>query len=324
MGSRSQSETSWDVSVALINNPYIFRMSIQLCLITWIVIMCLFVFIFVATGEYDAVVPILTLMTALCAGLWVVMLLVMLVFFGNRMPMRFTIRRGGITCDITSKRSKWANRLLIIMGILARKPGAVGTGILAVTQESQTFEWNRVYAVTYNERRCVITLRNRWRSLLMIFCLPENYREVLETVTNHIPRRPKKGTLQKHPVARLLLRTFLTALACLAIFQPEYPFEVDLFVAIFILCFAMATIWLIPLFGYVVIAAVIYVTIVIIFQGIQIHTSQYSFLGSYRGFELIHGEEWIGVALLGAALVYLVWSSWRAIKGKDESALFLD
>jgi len=309
MGSRSQSETSWDVSVPLINNPYIFRMSIQLCLITWIVIMCLFVFIFVAMGEYDAVVPMLTLMTAICAGLWVVMLLVMLVFFGNRMPMRFTIRRGGITCDITSKRSKWANRLLIIMGILARKPGAVGTGILAVTQESQTFEWNRVYAVTYNEKRRVITLRNRWRSLLMIFCLPENYREVLETVTNHVTRRPKKGALQKHPVARMILRTFLTALACLPIF---------------ILCFAMATIWLIPLFGYVVIAAVIYVTIVIILQGIQMHTSQYSFLGSYRGFELIHGEEWIGIALLGAALVYLVWSSWRAIKGKDESALFLD
>jgi hypothetical protein len=99
---------------------------------------------------------------------------------------------------------------------------------------------------------------------------------------------------------------------------------VDLFVSIFILCFAMATVWLIPLFGYVVIAAVIYVTIVIIVQGTQIHTSQYSFLGSYRGFELVHGEEWIGMALLGAALAYLVWSSWRAIKGKDESALFLD
>jgi hypothetical protein len=300
------------------------RMSIQLCVITWIVMMCLFVFIFVATGEYDAVVPMLTLMTAICAGLWVLMLLVMLVFFGNRMPMRFTIRPGGITCDITSKRSKWANRLLIIMGILARKPGAVGTGILAVTQESQTFEWNRVHAVTYNEKRRVITLRNRWRSLLMIFCLPENYREVLETVTNHIPRRPRKSALQKHPVARLIVRTFLTALACLPIFQLEYPFEVDLFVSIFILCFAMATIWLVPLFGYVVIAAVIYVTIVIIVQGAQIHTSQYSFLGSYRGFELIHGEEWAGMVLLGAALVYLIWSSWRAIKGKDESALFLD
>jgi hypothetical protein len=141
MRTKRQPETSWDVSVSLINNPHIFRMSIQLCLITWVVIVCLFGFIFLATGEFDTVLPMLTLMTILCAGLWVCMLLIMILFFGNRMPMRFTIDQDGVTCDITSKRSKWANRLLIILGILARKPGAAGTGILAVAQESQTYEW---------------------------------------------------------------------------------------------------------------------------------------------------------------------------------------
>jgi len=121
-----------------------------------------------------------------------------------------------------------------------------------------------------------------------------------------------------------LLRTALTILACVPLFRLDYPFKVDLFLPIFIVCFSLATIWLIPLFGYIVIGAVLYVTIVIIAQGLQVHSSQSSFLGNYRGFELLNGDEWVFMALLFSAIIYLLWSSWRAVKGKDESALFLD
>ena len=324
MISKKQPDISWDISIPLINNPFIFRTSIQLCLMTWIVMMVLFGFIFGVTGEFDALLPMLTIMTMISVGLWVSMLLVMIIFFGNRMPMHFTINKGGVTCEMTSKRSKVANRVLIILGILARKPGAVGTGVIARSQESQTFEWARVYAVKYNEKRNVITLRNRWRALLMIFCLPENYRDVVETINTHIRPRPENHKRHTHPVSRLLVRTALTILACVPLFRLDYPFKVDLFLPIFILCFAMATIWLIPLFGYIVIGAVLYVTIVIIAQGLQVHASQYRFLGNYRGFELLNGDDWVFIALLCSAIIYLVWSSWRAVKGKDESALFLD
>jgi hypothetical protein len=294
------------------------------CLLTWIVMMVLFGFIFGVTGEFDALLPMLTIMTMSIVGLWVCMLLVMIIFLGNRMPMHFTIHKGGITCEMTSKRSKVANRVLIILGILARKPGAVGTGVIARSQESQSFEWERVYAVKYNEKRHVITLRNRWRSLIMIFCLPENYRDVVETIKANIRQRPENQQRHKNPLSSLFLRTALTILACVPLFRLDYPFKVDLFLPIFILCFSMATIWLIPLFGYIVIGAVFYVTIVIIAQGLQVHASQYRFLGNYRGFELLNGDDWVFMAVLCLAIIYLLWSSWRAVKGKDASALFLD
>jgi hypothetical protein len=295
-----------------------------LCLVTWIVALVLFGFIFVFTGEFDVLLPLLTIMTMIIAGLWVFMLLVMIVFFGNRMSMHFTIDKGGVTCNVTSKRSKWTNRLLIVLGILARKPGAVGTGVIALSQESQSFEWKRVCAVKYYEKRKVIMLRNRWRSLIMIFCLPENYNDVVEIIKDKIIRRPENQQLNKNPLTSLLLRTSLTILSCVPLFRLDYPFKVDLFIPIFILCFSMATIWLIPLFGYIVIGAVLYLAIVIISQGLQVHSSQYGSLGNYRGFELINGDEWVFMALIFLAAIYLVWSSWRAIKGKDESALFLD
>lgn len=324
MISKKQPDISWDISIPLINNPFIFRASIQLCLITWIVIMFLFGLIFVVTGEFDVLLSMLTIMTMIIVGLWVFMLLVMIIFFGNRMSMHFTINKGGVTCDVTSKRSKVANRLLTVLGVLARKPGAVGTGVIALSQESQTFEWERAYAVKYNEKRKVITLRNRWRSLIMIFCLPENYSDVVETIKEKILRRPENQRLNKNPLSSLFLRTALTVLSCVPLFRLDYPFKVDLFIPIFILCFSMATIWLIPLFGYVVIGAVLYLATVIIFQGLQVHSSQYSFLGNYRGFELLNGDEWFLIALIFLAIIYLIWSSWRAIKGKDESALLID
>jgi hypothetical protein len=324
MTSKKQPDISWDISISLINNPFIFRASIQLCLITWIVAMLLFGFIFAATGEFDVLLPMLTIMTMIIAGLWVSMLLVMIIFFGNRMPMRFTINKGGATCDVTSKRSKAANRLLTVLGILARKPGAVGTGVIALSQESQTFEWERVYAVKYNEKRKVITLRNRWRSLMMIFCLPENYSDVAEIIKEKILQQPKNQHPNKNPLFSLFSRTALTILSCIPLFRLDYPFKVDPFIPIFILCFSMATIWLIPLFGYVVIAVVLHVAIVIISQGLQVHSSQYGSLGNYQGFELINGDEWIFMALIFLAIIYLIWSSWRAVKGKDESALFMD
>jgi hypothetical protein len=286
--------------------------------------MGLFGFIFVVTGEFDVLLSMLTIMTMITVGLWVFMLLVMIIFLGNRMSLHFTINKGGVTCDNTSKHSKVANRLLIVMGILARKPGAVGTGVIALSQESQTFEWERVYAVKYNEKRKVITLRNRWRSLIMIFCLPENYSAVVETINEKFHRQPENQQLNKNPLSSLFLRTALTILSCVPLFRLDYPFKVDLFIPIFILCFSMATIWLIPLFGYIVIGAVLYLTIVIISQGLQVHSSQFSFLGNYRGFEIINGDEWVFMALMFLGIIYLIWSSWRAIKGKDESALFID
>jgi hypothetical protein len=324
MISKKQPDISWDISVPLINNPFIFRASIQLCLITWIVMMVLFGFLFGVTGEFDVLLSMLTIMTMLSAGLWVFMVLAMIIFFWNRMSMKFTINKAGVTCDLTGKRSKAANRLLIVLGILARKPGTLGTGLIALSQESQTFEWKRVYAVGYNEKRKVITLRNRWRSLIMIFCLPENYADVVETIQENIPRRPENQQLNKNPLSSLFLRTALTILSCVPLFQLDYPFNVDLFIPILILCFSIATIWLIPLFGYVVIAAVLYLTVAIIFQGLQVHSSQFGSLGNYRGFELINGAEWGFMALIFLAIIYLLWSSWRAIKGKDESALFMD
>lgn len=324
MASKRQPDLSWEISISLVNNPFIFRVSVQLCLITWLVMTILLGVVFLAMEDFDALWPMMGVMTLVTFALWITMLLVMLLFFGNRTPMRFTIDRGGVTGEILSKRSKTANRLLVLLGILSRKPAAAGAGLIASSQETQTFEWERVYAVRCDEKRRTVTLRNRWRSLITLFCLPENYDDVLEIVKQKIPSRLGDQKREKNPLAALLSRTFLTVLACVLLFKLDYPFEVNLFIPVFILCFAMGTIWLIPLFGYVVIGATLFLAGILLFQGLQVHTSQYASLGSYLGFELLDGGEWFFMALVFFALLYLTWSSWRAVKGRDISALFLD
>lgn len=322
--SNKQTGISWEISVPLINNYYVFRASLQAGLLIWAVMAGLLGLIFAATGEFDVLWQMLVFMAAIAFGFWLLMLLVMLVFFGNRMEMRFAVKSGGVTVDVISKRSKAANRLLIVLGILTGKPGAIGAGLIASTQERQTFEWERVYAARYDAQRQAITLRNRWRSLVVLFCLPENYDAVAEEIKGRLSQRKEDLVIPKNPLTNLLSRTALTVLACVPFFQFEYPFKVDLFLPIFIAAFALATIWLIPLFGYVVICAVAYLAALLVFQGLQVHTCQYDFLGSYRGYELINGDEWAFVALVCLSMSYLVWSSWRAVKGREISALFLD
>ncbi|MBK8453482.1 MAG: hypothetical protein WAQ53_05565 [Thiofilum sp.] len=321
---KNKAELVWNLDVPLVNNPYLFRASIKLSVLTWLVMVILFSLILGATGEWDTLPPLLLGATFAALGLWVLMIVVMLLFFGNRMPMRFTINARQVQCDITSRRSKWANRTLIFLGLISLKPGAVGTGLIATSQESQAFEWERIYSATYDSKHYRITLRNRWRDLITLFCLPENYEAAVNRVQASIPNHKQTKHSTKNPIGSLLFRTVLTIIACLPFFQMPYPFEIDLFVPIFLVCFAVATIWLIPLFGYVVIATLLYIATLIIATAIQPHNSSYSSLKGYLEYELISGDEWVFFIIMLLCMTYLIRMSWRAVKGKDESALFLD
>jgi hypothetical protein len=47
-------------------------------------------------------------------------------------------------------------------------------------------------------------------------------------------------------------------------------------------------------------------------------------MGNYLGYELIAGNEWLWLAVIAICNGYLFRMAWRSIKGKEDSALFLD
>ena len=82
--------------------------------------------------------------------------------------------------------------------------------------------------------------------MLIVFCPPEHYEAVAERVRRSMAQHPARGRARKSPVRGLLLRTALVILATFPLFTLPHPVEIDLFAPLFTLCFALASVWLIP------------------------------------------------------------------------------
>jgi hypothetical protein len=105
------------------------------------------------------------------AGL-LVLILVMLVFFGNRFPMGFSLGPQGAMVVSLSRRGRWGNRLAVILGALAGKPGVAGAGLLGMAQETVGVAWDDVRRVNIHAPARVISLMDSWHVVMDL--LPQN------------------------------------------------------------------------------------------------------------------------------------------------------
>ena len=103
-------------------------------------------------------------------------------------------------------------------------------------------------------------------------------------------------------------------------FVLPYPITVDSLVPLIVLAFALVSVWLLPIFGWVVIGGLGWVAAEAIAAGLAPYTSDFTGETLPR-FDLMSGDDWaeIAVALVGAA--YLIGQSVALLKGRFESAL---
>ena len=104
-------------------------------------------------------------------------------------------------------------------------------------------------------------------------------------------------------------------------FMIEYPEQIDLFIIILLLCFAVATVWLIPLLGWVVLFFSVIAIISVIGQLFQIIPSFFVPSETYVAFELYNFEDWFILLLFLGGQAYLIYNSIKYISGKKISAL---
>jgi hypothetical protein len=100
----------------------------------------------------------------------------------------------------------------------------------------------------------------------------------------------------------------MAVIATIPLFLLLQQFRVELFPPLLILCFALATIWFLPVFAWVVMATLAYVSVS------ALHTA----LAQSRG---LRGDDWaiLVLALFGAG--YLLWLSIAALRGRIQPAL---
>jgi hypothetical protein len=317
----------WEADFPLLTNPMVLKQFYMLIFFSGLFMFLLLSFIMIVTGEIEAV-PSMFLITLIGVGvLALLMFLVMLLYFGNRIKTRFILDKKGVAIQNIDKRSKIVNRATMLFGALSLQPGTAGAGVMAASRETEQTSWASLAKAEYSPRYRTITLRNSWRPVQILICTVDNYEHVATYVAKQIAENGAVSVADeqvKSPLPRLFLRTLIVILAMIPVFTLPYPFELDLFIPLLLMLMALATVWLAPLLGWIVIALASVLIVQIVLKGFGTMESIFSPGVTYRYFELIYGAEWLQIILAFTGLIYLIATSWWFVRGKNRAALSKD
>jgi hypothetical protein len=308
----------WRTDVSLLGQPTMIANFFKVIVIAAGVMSALFAFLALIQGTPGEIVPLLRL-TAVCVGVVAaIMLLVMIVFFRNRMGMAFRVDADAARSAVIDRRAKAAGKTALVVGALSGKPQLLGAGLIASTSSSQSLAWSAVRKASYSPRWRTIKLANSWRTAMILFCDASNYDEVARFVENAVRASPHR--IRPNPLPGLLLRSALTVVASAPLFGLPYPITVDMLAPLLVLAFALMSVWFLPIFGWAVFGGLAWVAVEAAAAGFSTYVSDLTGETLPR-FELMGDGDWeiTGVALLGAA--YLIGQSVALLKGKWASAL---
>lgn len=315
----------WEIGIPLATNPRMLKTMALVAVLAALIPSALMSVILGAQGEWDGILPLLGIFMLVGLGVWISFVLIMLVVFGNRLQTRYTLDAHGIRQETIDRTSRITNRLAVLAGTLGGRPGTAGAGLIAVSREAEGLDWRGGFTLETQPRAHRLIFRNAWRPLLEVYCTPENFAQV-ESLAQHFmaAQGTAKRAATRSPLPRYLLHSALILLAAFVLLTAYGEFDLDLFPPILLLAFALATLWLIPLFGYVVLvinAGILISFAVVLGEG---RTSYFPPHESYRHYEVFSDADWSLLALAVLALTYLSWLGFQAVRGRLLSLLMRD
>ena len=181
-GPPATGEISWEFNAPLLTNQFIMYDLLKVWGFSTLFLGLLMAGIAVYDRNWRTLADMAPVVGAVSAGFLVLLILVMLVFFGNRFPMGFRLGPQGAMVVSLSRRGRWGNRLAVILGALAGKPGVAGAGLLGMAQETVGVAWDDVRRLNIHAPARVISLMDSWHVVMRLYCTPQNYEVVLNAV----------------------------------------------------------------------------------------------------------------------------------------------
>ena len=164
---------TWDYDIPLLTNPAILRdfvlvIGLSVVLMEGLVAAMSFFFtdetVWLPWELWAIGVPILV----------VLFLGVALLLYGNRFHARFTLDPDGVTYAVGGKERR-ITRWVAVIGLLFGGWRAIGPALLATSREVERVEWREVVRVRVDPARRVIALSNAWRTVLRLYCPPDQF-----------------------------------------------------------------------------------------------------------------------------------------------------
>jgi hypothetical protein len=316
---------SWEIDVPLLTSRDMVGSTFAAFALSVLIAGSLVGLMLAAQGEWDAILPVFGVLGLIGGALFGVGLLAMALVFRGKMRFRFTVSDELVGSELIDRTARRVNRLTIVAGLLAGRPGAVGTGLIATTGEVATLGWDGGFRATYDPRRRTITLRNGWRRLLVVYCTAQNYQSVAAFVSARIAARgTDRRVPARSPLPRMLAWTALAVVASLLAFPLADACNVSLFLLFVMLSFAVAMIWLISLFGYVVLGCIAAVVASVVADAVSVRESYLSPGETYLRLSVFSEDDWVTIGIAGLGLAVLGMLAFRAIRGRLPSMLERD
>jgi hypothetical protein len=304
----SDQPIAWRVDVSLLGQPSMVANFLKIILLSVGLVGGLLVFLSLVLGGWVTIAPILALI-AVCAGIMTLLLLfVVLVFFRNRIAMAYVIDDDGARSLVEDRRARLGGKAAIAAGLLGGGAEVAGAGLLAQSSSSQEVAWRAVRSVAYSPRWRTVTLANAWRTVLVLYCLPENYEAVAARVAEEVAAHPQVATTS--PLPGLLLRSGVMICGFAPLFFLPPALRVEPFLVWLGLCFGLAAVWFLPRFAWVVVGVLGGAAAQLILPAIN-DLPLRSLTSSVNGASLssrlgrLTGDEWaiVASATLGAAVL---------------------
>lgn len=314
----------WDIDVHLLTNRYMIAAMAKVMLGASLVVAALIGLLLGIQGDWAAALSMAGVMLAIGCGLFVLSLLVMALFFRNAIATRYALDDKGMRMTVIDRKARAGNRIAFWGGLVLGKPGAMGAGALAVAQEQQWFGWNGAFTASYEPATRSIALRNGWRTLARIYCLPGNYDQAVALVLRALSDNATPTRVPaRSPLGRYLLRTVLVVGCSLPLFGLASELDLSLFMPLILLCFALATVWFVPPMAWAVLGALLIIFVEVALRLMEHHRSM--FTGEiFRHYEVMSGDDWAMMALTGIAVAMLVWGAVATLRGRLTPALTQD
>lgn len=177
----------WNKKIPLITNPYL-------------VLQCIFIplgialviggFLSLITGTID----MLVLFFIICAGLSLLMLLIMLVLqlvTGGGLDTEFLISSEGVAHNAGST-TRALNRVSAGGSAMLGSLAGTGAGLSALSQENTVLPWDDVRYISVYRRTQSIVFRSRYLiSPVVLYCSEENFLPVLAMIKKYAPQVAK-------------------------------------------------------------------------------------------------------------------------------------
>ncbi|MDQ5909365.1 MAG: hypothetical protein QG599_1460 [Pseudomonadota bacterium] len=325
------SPISWEISIHLVTNPLILRHFAGL----FGAVTGFFIFLlggsFAVQGKWEIAGQISLLVMVLGMGLYLFVLVVMVVFYGNRQALRFTVSDEGVDYQTVDQRierwnQSWVRRVL--RGLMM-----ICGGSLKIQQEAWQLYWRGAFhAVVHPAQHCIV-LRNRWRTLMVVYCTPENFTLIRTRIDAAMTlHRTADRVIGKSPLLIAVWRTVTIVIAILAVFGLTELIEVNPLFPVLILSFGLAMVWLVPLMAWPLLVLIMGILGYIPIYLLQAtHATLYEFSnlqanslirhGAYPRWQLLDGQEIFWIALGVAGIVYLIWLAVCFLRGRKISLM---